>query len=391
MENRGSSTLVYSLSKSGIDVEQIRGDLEKGPEENRVLFRKCRCGSSWCPACGLPGIRDRMFEIYKEWPWPYVRTYALTVDRSLYRDGKEAYFEIQRKKELAEFMRRLKNRLMVHGITIYDYVWILEWHDDGFPHWHFLVRVNKKGKQGQIASKVDLTETWGRARFVKEGYIRNQRHWAYLVGYVAKRGYFGDGKKKQAELPQWAKDLPKTGAGRIRIKRMERMRGDKRDGKTGPGKGDGPITKKQLETMMEVYNGAVYRGDGEDSEEYKPEKIETWGENLARCGAKCLMTVSTKFFFITILVPLSYSQAKEMGGEYKEGLGLSCSLGNERILDLLRKGEKLLYYNRVEFDEWGEGEPVQKQKEKPMKQMWLNLRDRIYAYTANPMGIVPQP
>ncbi len=97
-EHVGSSTLVSSVDNSGIDLEQVEEDLSICPNKNEVLFRKCSCNSIWCPVCGLPSIRERMTEIYHNWNYKYVRTYALTVDRDLYESPMEAFFMIQRKK-----------------------------------------------------------------------------------------------------------------------------------------------------------------------------------------------------------------------------------------------------------------------------------------------------
>ena len=112
------STLDSLPDKSGIDLRQVEEDLGTRNKNHEVVFRKCCCNSSWCPACGLPSIRERMREIYMNWDYRNVRTYVLSVDRDLYESPLEAFLKIQRKKELSEFMKRVKRRLMKHGIII---------------------------------------------------------------------------------------------------------------------------------------------------------------------------------------------------------------------------------------------------------------------------------
>lgn len=369
MEN-GNPTLVKSHSKSGIDLSEVLEDLSLCPNVQGVMFRKCSCNSSWCPVCGLPAIRERMAEIYKSWDHRHVRTYVLTVDRDLYESPIKAFFEIQREKELAEFMRRLKKRLIQHGMKILDYIWILEWHADGFPHWHCLVLVNKKGKAGRIAQKVDLTELCGKARFVKEGYIHDQEHWAALAGYVAKHGYFGDGKKDQARLPSWALNLPKTGPGKIRIKRMERMRRDLRNGDRGrrERKAFTENEKRIIARLDEIFGIAIEDEEGGEFELIQAGKT-TWGECLKSCGAKTIMTVQNKVFNLTVIIGVAYREIKEMGGEYNEGYGWVIPMDTDRILGLLRLEDELLYYNRMEFDTFDDLET--EISHKPMEQTYI--------------------
>lgn len=312
-----------------------------------------------------------MSEIYENWDYRYVRNFALTVDRELYASGKEAYFGIQREKELAEFMKRLKRRLRQHGVKIYDYLWILEWHKDGFPHWHCLVLLNKKGKAGRIATKIDLTGTWGKAKFIKEGYIHDAKHWAALAGYVAKHGYFADGKKDQARLPDWVREMPKTGEGRIRIKRMERMRRDYRNGASPKRGEDKAVTKRDVERLIRTFNGSVYVEEAGEFEEVFPQGKMTWGECLDRCGAKTLMTVHNKAFLLTVKINMPYKEIKEMGGKYYECQGWVIPMESDRILELLELGEELVVYNRVEFDTFDDLESVMELKPKGMEQTYI--------------------
>jgi hypothetical protein len=314
-----------------------------------VMFRKHSCNTSWCPICGLRRLKDVLVEVFNTWDWKSVRSYVLTVDRELYSSAHEAYMQIQRAKELAEFQRRVKKKLLHEGLRMLDYFWLLEWHKDGYPHWHFYVLVNKRGKAGRINPIVNLTEAWGRARFVKEGFIERYDHWKKTLGYVAKHGYFADGKKEQAELPEWAKDLPFNGPRRLRMKRFERMRTDQRNGAEKGKKGEKGVTKEQIMQLLETFEGSVYHPESGEWEPPYYGKEETWKGKLNSCGAKCFMTLNHCLFFLTVRIDFSYQEVKKMSGEYREGEGYFVDMSLDQLMGMLRLYDELVDY-RIHFE-----------------------------------------
>ena len=317
-----------------------------------VMFRKHPCNASWCPICGLRRLQAVLSEIFKTWDWSKVRSYVLTVDRELYSSPYEAYFRIQRAKELAEFQRRVRKRLLNEGLRILDYFWLLEWHKDGYPHWHFYVLVNKRGKAGMINRKVNLTEAWGRSKLVKEGFIESYDHWKRTLGYVAKHGYFADGKKEQAELPAWAKDSPYSGPHKLRIKRFERMRRDVRNGGERAKRGEKGITKEQLMQILTIFEGSVYIEESGEWETPYYGKIESWREKLGSCGAKSYMTINHALFFLTVRIDFSYGEVKKIPGEYRQGEGYFADLSVKQVLDLLKLHDEVIDYRIHYEDSW---------------------------------------
>jgi hypothetical protein len=333
-----------------LDLGFIEKQLKSYEEEPlSVMFRKHSCNTSWCPICGLRRLQAILLEVFQTWDWKSVRSYVLTVDRGLYSSPYEAYLQIQRAKELAEFQRRVRKKLLQEGLKILDYFWLLEWHKDGYPHWHFYVLVNKRGKAGRINPKINLTEAWGRAKFVKEGFIQSYGHWKRTLGYVAKHGYFVDGKKEQAELPAWAKESPYSGPHKLRIKRFERMRTDLRNGAERAKKGEKGITKEQVMQILRTFEGSVY--DDESGEWERPYygKEETWKEKLSSCGAKSFMTLNHSLFFLTVRIDFPYQKVKKMTGEYRQGEGYFADLSVNQVLDLLKLYDEVIDY-RIHYE-----------------------------------------
>jgi hypothetical protein len=87
-----------------------------------------------------------------------------------------------------------------HGVEVKDWAGQIEWHKDGTPHWHMLIRT-KAGKAGMIGN-ADLKRAWPWGG-VYEDYFKSQTHYDNTVGYFGKSGYFHRGKKHQTELPDY--------------------------------------------------------------------------------------------------------------------------------------------------------------------------------------------
>jgi len=132
--------------------------------------------------------------------WRRVREVMLTVDRSLYRDGEEAYFDIGEKRGVGNL---LKNLQRTEGVKIVDWVSVLEWHEDGFPHWHILIETEEEGRGGMIGYE-KIKAHWSFGKWETETYVKSASHWNNLVGYFDKHGYFEKGKEYQGRLPDWA-------------------------------------------------------------------------------------------------------------------------------------------------------------------------------------------
>ncbi|MFC1819823.1 hypothetical protein ACFLZG_01895 [Thermodesulfobacteriota bacterium] len=321
-----------------------------------TIIRKGACNCSWCLICGAKRLRKVLMEIFKEWDYRYVRSYVLSADRELFDSPYDAYMRIQRERGLGEYVRRLRKRLVVHGIKILDYIWILEWYKDGFPHWHCYVLINKKGKAGRLTKKVSLTETWGYARYVHEEYIKDYNHWKRTMGYVAKQGYFADGKKEQVILPAWARDLYKDGSERIRIKRSERMRkpAKKRSNKRSKG-----ATLAQIASLITTFDcDGYYELTGEYYSINSEREPRKWGEALDNCGAYSCVNILHSDFYGGYKVKIPYNDLK-VYGEYKDGVGYTGYLTKDQVLEILKMTIEEFDFRYMEESEYQEYKRIQ--------------------------------
>jgi len=167
---------------------------------------RCTCHSPWCEraSCRRRSLR-RVAEELLTWEWERVRLVTPTIDRKLFESGEAAYDACR---SVSEYVKRVKRLLSasVPGLVIVAWKWVLEFHEDGYPHWHMMFLMNRYGKAAQMPVSV-LQGAWDQGN-VDCGYVRDSVHWANLVGYLGKGGYFGKGKNHQVTLPEWAKSRP---------------------------------------------------------------------------------------------------------------------------------------------------------------------------------------
>ena len=103
-----------------------------------------------------------------------VRHVILTVSRTW--DPSSAYDTIMEEKTIP--------RLIGAVAPGEPWLWVLEFHLDGYPHWHVIVEHDGMIGHRRIADRWSWGLCW-------ESWIRNSRHWGGIVGYFGKGGYFG--------------------------------------------------------------------------------------------------------------------------------------------------------------------------------------------------------
>jgi len=171
-----------------------------GERQWRVVVRKCTCRSSWCPTCwpryGIARLMDRM----KTFDWRQVRHLVLSLDPGKFGNGEDGFETVVRKRGIGEMVRNLSR---VEGIELIDWVAVIEWYSSGYPHWHVLIEVSKKGRAGMIGHG-RIKRHWPFGIYVWEEPIESGGHWKNMVGYFKSHGYFGESKGHQSKLPEWA-------------------------------------------------------------------------------------------------------------------------------------------------------------------------------------------
>ena len=280
----------YPCSKESVTLQQVFK-----PVPIPLILRKCSCWSTWCPTCSRLGggsllnIKKRM-EALGLLGWRRIRHVFFTVNRDLYPGGgEEAFRDVTERKLITQLIWNLKRTAK---IGILDWIWILEWHKDGFPHWHLFIAVEKSGKGGMIGGDL-LRKYWiDESCWVKEGPIKSEAHWQALLGDFQKTGYFSKDKAHQGRLPEWAKDYEK------RIRRF--------------GSAVLPIID----------------GERRKIEKFSIEKVEqkrrTYRTILEGCGKKTRISISNHMLNVNMLVSVPYKSLKaqiKRDGEYIKGKG----------------------------------------------------------------------
>lgn len=259
-----------------------------------IAIRKHRCMSPWCPCCFKLYVAPVIARCFQDMNWQAVRMITLTIDREQFSDGEAAYEHMKKTGAIAAMCR---NFVRFAGKEIKKWMWILEWHADGYPHWHLVIEMRQSGKQSMIGQEI-IHKYWPYGR-IREGYVNSQRHWKNISGYLQKRGYLsgGDDKGHQVELPEWAKNYGH------RIKRRGSMRMMK-------------LSSYKVEKSNVVAFGEKFRCVDECARSYKIK--------LEACGASTKINILTGIYcFPEINLSIPYHVIlKEVGDlQYCKGLG----------------------------------------------------------------------
>ena len=311
-----------------------------------VVGKKCSCKSVWCPPCfRSPRYHNRIVEIFSPFDWQSTRHVILTVDPELYESPAAALADIRKRRLVGEFIRRLRHGVKVKigarwvwkykPIDILRWAWFLEFHKNGFPHYHVFIQTPQKGSAGMIGGDF-LRDSWKIAKIVKETYFRNEDHFRQMTGYYADKGYFEKGKEYQGRLPEDILNNNKE-----KIKRMNSSEKGFQ-GKREP-------TEEEIEKMnyreCVVYfdkQSKLSNSDGE-KEVIKLEKLievekreVNYRAIIANCGVKTYVELDIAAYRIAAICEFPWPKWKERAGiSYDNNRGLTSKLTNDETLELL--------------------------------------------------------
>lgn len=157
-----------------------------------LLIWSERCDHVWCKKCSKKQkiiLKNRL----QQFNWRKTRHIRLSLNRNLFESELDAYEKC--KNGVAYFIKELKRK---YGIKITRWVRVLEFHEDGFLHYHVLVEKADKGYIGQ-----HIIESAWKKGFCREYYFKVFKHWSQFTGYFESHGYFGkEGKGHQDTLPR---------------------------------------------------------------------------------------------------------------------------------------------------------------------------------------------
>jgi hypothetical protein len=243
----------------------------------------------------------------------------LTVDHKIYENSEHALKTINGKRHIANIVRNLER---TKGIKIIDWEWVIEWYRNGYPHWHLFLLVDKTGKAGQIGYK-NIVQYW-ESGWIKESYIKNEKHWKQITGYFEKHGYFNKKKAHQSRLPEWARNkkyvIRRIGGKALKHNgykdNYEKLL-NKEEKRQDPYK----LKIDDVLTSMEV-------GIWFDQQRMKEEDI-TEGEKLDKCGCETELYLGTGFFRNYLgRAKIPYKEFRLLSGEYIENEGYIAELDN---------------------------------------------------------------
>ena len=241
----------------------------------------------------MPQIIERL----KSFAWHSTRHIILTVDPRSFEDGQEAHHYATTAKMIPQLIHNLKR---TRGVLVRDWAWYLEWHRNGFPHWHLFIDVVIKGKAGMIGGSI-LRHYWDIGA-VREAYIRNEKHWNKMTGYFEKHGYFEKRKAHQGKLPEWAMKSTK------RIRRSDSMR-----------------RKSKCENTEHEEKQA------EETRSMKRNLNRNYEDIIASCGSKTRIMIKDDRSDAWHLINIPYKRYKSLPGAYVQGEGYVTRLSRSEL------------------------------------------------------------
>lgn len=172
-----SSELAPSLVKRVVTVES------DSSVSTRFYAAKCKCRSQFCSDCSLAHCvswREKLRPVLRDWYG--VSMLTLTVDPSKFTDPESAYREVQRKRSVAEMVRRLEREDWVRSRK---FCYALEFHkpeNGGWPHYHVLVE-SRFVPHGELKKSWKHGHVWVTAT---RGKMSSDHAVNYATKYVAK-------------------------------------------------------------------------------------------------------------------------------------------------------------------------------------------------------------
>jgi hypothetical protein len=287
----------------------------------RTVIQKCSCQSSWCPLCwSKSSSKKSAMSRLSTFKPEYTRQVILTVDPEKFNhDPKLAFETITSRRSVGELIKNLQR---VKHIHIVDWILFLEWHKNGFPHWHILIQVDKPGKAGMIGQDI-LHQYWSHGA-IREEYFRDEFHWKNTLGYFSSHGYFENDKHHQTKLPEWAL-LRDT-----RIKRYETMK------------------QKSGVCVDHTHTSDIHTSLYTLSSLSTPSKspMRPYKVILENCGASTRFLIKSPLVETNFTLHVPYRGVKSWGGwEYREGKGLTQTFSNVEFMtfyDTMKRIESIL-------------------------------------------------
>jgi len=205
-------------------------------------------------------------------------------------------------------------------IKISNALAFLEFYEDGFPHWHFLIEVEKEGKSGMISLEM-LLWAWSYG-LVREEYFRNEGHWKNIAGYFAEKGYFEKGKEYQTRLPD---DVKENMNRRVRrITQYYNRLGKGLDEEIKPDMTENEALKEVKKQSEQIVKDQI---EGKEKKDFVG-----YNTIIGKCGQKTYIRAIINRKNVDMVVPVPFTVLKELfKPEYEPFKGYICTTTAETI------------------------------------------------------------
>jgi hypothetical protein len=200
--------------------------------EKYAIAVRCNCSSIWCPKCFKKHFAPKEAARMGLMDWKRTRMVTLTLNPAGWVDGEDAYNWYKNTKPIGHFIENLGRA----GITVTDWTCNMEWHDNGYPHWHLLIEVDKPGKAGMIGQEL-LHKLWSHgdnSNRIHEYFFSSEERFKKFTGYFSKSGYLHKDKQHQIKLPSWTETPEWAGVKINRFSSMRGARGKNQESKPAP-------------------------------------------------------------------------------------------------------------------------------------------------------------
>lgn len=293
----------------------------------------CLCKSAWCSKCHKLYYVPKYKNYIQKFDFTKTRHVILTADRCKFIFGLNALKTITEKKSLSAFIRKLRKGKKIKvgknwewqypPVKIKHVLAVLEFHKDGFPHWHLLIEVENKGKAGMIGGE-NIHRCWPHG-IVKETYFKDSDHWKNIAGYFADKGYFEKGKEYQTELPQ---DIREHYGKRVR--RITYY----------PGQKEGVHEEERIDVseeeafreVTEYFEAKKQEHNKDDDSQEENKKPFSYETVLSKCGQSTYVKTVVNRRLIELFVPVPFKAIRDLiKPVYVKGRGYICSLTIEAL------------------------------------------------------------
>lgn len=248
-----------------------------------------------------------------EYDWRKVRCVDLTYDRKKFKTPADAL--AHGGKNVSYLIDNLRH----HGIEVLNWRKFLEWHADGYPHYHLYIEVAESGRAGMIGYDL-LQELWD-AGMVREWPVKSKAHWEHIIGYAAKTGYLHKPKRHQVVFPEWLLDT------KMRVRRTS-------GGSANPDTSK-MITPKEKENYMRglIKKCKKNTSGAKQTAHISSSHPKTNREALAECGATINVTyiLSPTKTIEPGIASIPFKEWKESGARYIDGLGWCKNVTSEEL------------------------------------------------------------